>query len=104
MSEDFYAILGVPRDASNEDIRHAFLDLAKQCHPDLHPNEPEAAEKFKQIQRAFEKLYKPWRWRAKHAVFTPESVLAEIARANRSRRTRDVGARRVLAEVICLVF
>ncbi len=56
MSEDYYETLGVPRTASAEDIRKAYRDLARKYHPDLHPDDQSAKEKFKKVQTAFETL------------------------------------------------
>ena len=99
MAEDFHAILGVPPDASQTVIRHAFLELAKQCHPDLHPNDPDAAEKFKQIHRAFEKLYKPSRWQIRRVAFTMESVLVAIGKQSQRKR-HDLRVRPLVARAI----
>lgn len=52
MAENPYDILGVPKRASDEDIRRAFRKLAKQYHPDLNPGNAAAAEKFKKINTA----------------------------------------------------
>lgn len=52
MAEDPYAILGVPRGATDDDIRRAFRKLAKECHPDLHPGNASAAERFKRLTGA----------------------------------------------------
>ena len=52
MPDDPYAILGVPRGASEDEIRRAFRKLAKECHPDLHPGNAGAADKFKRINAA----------------------------------------------------
>lgn len=49
---DFYAILGVPDSATPEQIKKAYRKLAKQYHPDANPNNPAAAEKFKQLSEA----------------------------------------------------
>ncbi|HBT26498.1 MAG: molecular chaperone DnaJ [Pseudothermotoga sp.] len=59
-SKDYYAILGVSRDASQDEIKRAYKKLIKQWHPDLHPeNKKEAEEKFKEIQEAYEVLSNP---------------------------------------------
>ncbi len=96
MPEDFQSILGVAHDASPTVIRHAYLELAKQCHPDLHPNDPVAAEKFKQIQLAFESLYKPWRSPFRRTVASSESVLEELAFRPRRRWRPDPCSRGLL--------
>jgi len=56
MAEDYYQTLGVPRTASAEDIRKAYRELARKYHPDLHPDDASAKEKFKQVQTAFDVL------------------------------------------------
>jgi len=55
--KDYYQILGVSRDASAEDIKKSFRQLAMLCHPDRNPeNAEEAEEKFKEINEAYEVL------------------------------------------------
>ncbi len=56
MPDDYYQTLGVPRTASAEDIRKVYRDLARKYHPDLHPDDASAKEKFKQVQTAFDVL------------------------------------------------
>jgi curved DNA-binding protein len=53
---NYYAILGVARDASVEEIKKAFRRLARQYHPDLNPGDKQAEEKFKDINEAYEVL------------------------------------------------
>ena len=53
---DYYEVLGLQKGASEADIKKAFRKLAKQYHPDLNPDDPEAAEKFKEINEANEVL------------------------------------------------
>lgn len=58
--KDYYAILNVSRDATQEEIKQAYRRLVKQWHPDLHPeNRKEAEERFKEIQEAYEVLSDP---------------------------------------------
>ncbi|KAH0518316.1 dnaJ homolog subfamily A member 3, mitochondrial [Microtus ochrogaster] len=56
LAEDYYQILGVPRNASRKDIRKAYLELAKKYHPDSNKDDPKAKEKFTQVARAYEVL------------------------------------------------
>jgi curved DNA-binding protein len=56
---DYYEVLGVPRTASQKDIRAAFRRLARQHHPDVNPSDPAAAERFKEINEANEVLSDP---------------------------------------------
>jgi curved DNA-binding protein CbpA len=58
-TRDPYELLGVPRDASGDDIRKAYRRLARQHHPDANPDAPEAEEHFKEIQQAYEILSNP---------------------------------------------
>ncbi len=59
MAEDHYETLGVARTASAEDIRKAYRDLARKYHPDLHPDDDAAKDKFKRVQNAFDVLNDP---------------------------------------------
>lgn len=52
---DYYEVLGVSKDASDQDIKRAYLKLAKQYHPDLNKS-PDAPEKFKEVSEAYEVL------------------------------------------------
>jgi DnaJ-class molecular chaperone len=56
---DLYATLGVPRDASADDIRKAYRGLAKQHHPDLNPGNKTAEERFKAVASAYDILGDP---------------------------------------------
>ncbi len=58
-NKDFYEILGVPRSASDDDIKKAFRKLAMKYHPDRNPDNEEAVEKFKEIQNAYAILSDP---------------------------------------------
>ena len=52
LEKDFYAILGVSKDASNDEIKKAYKKLARENHPDLNPGDTEAEKKFKEISEA----------------------------------------------------
>ncbi|HWP31633.1 MAG TPA: molecular chaperone DnaJ [Fimbriimonadales bacterium] len=57
--KDYYALLGVPRDASPDEIKAAFRRLARKYHPDVNRDDPNAEEKFKQIGEAYAVLSDP---------------------------------------------
>ncbi len=52
-TKDYYDILGVDEDASKEEIKKAYRDLARKHHPDRNPDDPGAEERFKEIQKAY---------------------------------------------------
>lgn len=58
-SLDYYAILGLPRDASADEVKSAFRRLARKYHPDVNRDDPNAEERFKQIGEAYAVLSDP---------------------------------------------
>jgi molecular chaperone DnaJ len=60
-TQDYYEILGVPRDADDTTIKKAFRRLARELHPDVNAEDPDAEEKFKQAAEAYEVLSDPER-------------------------------------------
>jgi Ca-activated chloride channel family protein len=73
MGSDLYSILGVPRDATPEEIRAAYFEAARQYHPDANPD-PGARELFLAIQSAYEILSNPEK-RASYDASLPEPTL-----------------------------
>lgn len=59
MIDDPYKVLGVSRDASDEEIKRAYRALAKKYHPDLNPGDQEAARKMQQVNAAYEQIKNP---------------------------------------------
>src|SRR5580700_5993947 len=57
--KDYYKILGIPRNASQEDIKKAFRKMARQYHPDVAKDKKGGEEKFKEINEAYEVLGDP---------------------------------------------
>ena len=85
--KDYYAILGVPKNAAEKDIKSAYRKLARKWHPDANPKSPkEAEEKFKEISEAYEVLGDPEK-RKKYDVLGPNWQQA-AHQAEQQRRYR----------------
>ena len=94
--DDFYQILGVPRDASQEDIQRAYRKLARTYHPDVN-HDPGAEDRFKEVSEAYDVLSDP-ETRRRYDAFgrdfqqVPEDVDPETWRRARAGARRGAGA------------
>src|SRR5262245_33451645 len=57
--KDYYAVLGVPKTASDKEVKQAFRKLARKYHPDVNPGDKASESKFKEINEAYEVLGDP---------------------------------------------
>lgn len=63
MVNDPYEVLGISRDADSNEIKKAYRKKAKEYHPDLHPNDPIAAQKMNEINEAYDMLNNPGKYK-----------------------------------------
>jgi DnaJ-class molecular chaperone len=87
---DYYETLGVPKTASEDEIRSAFRKLARKYHPDVAKDKKVAEEKFKEINEAYEVL-RSTRRRLESAGRFPAA--AAVARPATRRRVLSMGRR-----------
>lgn len=67
MAMEPYQILGLDSSASKDEVKKAYRKLARQYHPDLHPNDPEAAKKMNEINEAYDRVMNPDKYAAEDA-------------------------------------
>ena len=95
--QDFYQILGVPRNASQDEVQRAYRKLARQYHPDVN-HDPGAEDRFKDISEAYNVLSDP-QTRSRYDAFgadfrqVPEDVDPDTWRRSRARAGAGAGAR-----------
>ena len=61
---DPYSVLGVSRDASQDEVKKAYRRKARENHPDLNPNDPNAAERMNEINEAYDRIMNPEKYAA----------------------------------------
>ena len=86
MIDDPYKVLGISEGATKEEIKKAYRKKAKEYHPDLHPDDPEAAQKMNEVNEAYDMLNNPEKYQR-------QSGATEIT--DRVARTGDTGRIRV---------
>lgn len=73
MARDPYEVLGVSRQATDDEIKKAYRRLARECHPDANPDDPRADERFKEINVAYDAVRDPER-RRQYDMFGPDGA------------------------------
>lgn len=67
MTENPYDVLGVPRDASADEVKRAYRKKARENHPDLNPNDPAAADRMNKVNEAYDRITNPEKYAAADA-------------------------------------
>ena len=80
MIEDPYKVLGVSPDATQDEIKKAYRQMAKKYHPDLHPDDPRATEKMNEVNEAYDMLMK-------HSTVASNTTTAQAATSTSSTET-----------------
>jgi len=74
-NKDYYKILGIEKDASDEEIKLAYRKLAKKYHPDLNQTDPKAKDKFIELKEAYDTLIDPFKRRIyDQAGYDPRNI------------------------------
>ena len=90
--DDYYAILGVKKDAKEEEIKLAYKILAKKYHPDLNKKDPKAKDKFIKLKKAYDTLMDPIKRKIyDQAGYNPRNVdMSELFRRYDVNQIREI--------------
>ena len=65
--DDPYKVLGISPGATQDEIKRAYRKKAKECHPDLHPNDPNAERRMNEVNEAYDMLMNPDKYAQRRA-------------------------------------
>lgn len=88
---DPYSVLGVSKEASEEEIKKAYRRLAKKYHPDLNPGDPEAARKMNEINAAYDQIKNPGNVNSAYGYGTQQSDSGQAYYGTRDYESGDPG-------------
>jgi len=97
-TKDYYAVLGMPASATQDEIKKQYRKLAAKHHPDKNQNDPKAAERFKEISEAYQVLGDAEK-RKQYDQMRQLARSADSARRTRVAAARSLVARRSAAPV-----
>lgn len=97
---DYYEVLGVPKNASEQDIKKAYRSMAKKYHPDRNKDNPEAEAKFKEVQEANEVLSDPQKGRLMISMDMQHLKMEDLELADLVDKASEDKVLAVLADLI----
>ncbi len=100
---DYYEVLGVSKNATEDEIKRAYRKKAKECHPDLHPDDKDAVERFKELNEANEVLMDKDK-RARYDQFGFEDPMAGMGGGNPFSGGFDFGGMGGMGDIFDQLF
>ena len=87
MIDDPYKVLGISKGASEDEIKKAYRKKAKEFHPDLHPNDPNADKKMNEVNEAYDMLMNPEKYAARRAQQNRQQSSSSSSQQGQQRST-----------------